>query len=751
MKEKNTMRKRIAVLVVALVIAILAVVQYRFLIVEEIQKQLLENLKDVANQNIVTMEDVLQDNCQLLSELAIQIERKYDDIDSQQTREEIVEFLSPFMDIYEFKRMSIILPDGMSYCTDGCERNLSNTEAYKYGMKGQANISSRTEDLDDGKESVNVFSAPIFAEDGTTVIGVLCATCRTESLKEMLNVDSFEGRGYSYVIEIDGTVVTDSKQSSMYGTTNVFDAMISFSKDNAEVIDALKADMAIGATGSATFMSSNERYLHYAPLRVGILHGTWYLFTIVPIEVLDEKSAWVLSLTNMMLLTIGAILACTLIYYLWNYHKNSEVLRTLAYVDGLTEGDNYLSFVEKLKKCKGQHGYIISADLNEFKLVNNSCGIEKGNETLKCVWDILKEQLKPDELAAHINADHYVMFLQAEKNEDTIERLSKMTESVKALAAKIGIVSILPYFGIYQTRNYEEPEESYSKANQAKHLVKGNRKKNWAFYEEVDYERVVEDKNLEDSFAEAIEKKEFEMWYQPKYSSADENVVGAEALVRWRRPDGNLVPPFRFIPLFEKNGMITILDEYVFKMVCLQQKKWEREGKKLFPVSINISRVSLYFDNIVERYKEILDECEMNPKLVPLEITESATLDNKQVQGLVERFHDAGFLVHLDDFGNGYSSLAMLNLMHFDTLKLDKSLIDFVGDENGEKLLWHTITLAKSLGMHTIAEGVEKKEQVDFLHSLQCDDIQGYYYSKPLDLNAFEQLIYEESKEPTGN
>lgn len=743
MKEKSTMRKRISVLIIALVIAILCVIKYRMLLVEEIQKQLSANLKDVATQNIITMEKTLNDNCNLLQELANQIEAKYENIDSEQAKEEIIALLKPFRDIHNFMRMGIILPDGTEYCTDGCERNIKEYEPYKYGMQGLCNITSRMIEVESSGETVNVFSVPIYADDGTTVVGILCATCRTETLKDMLNVDSFDGRGYSYVIESDGTVVTDSKQSPMYGTENVFDSMLEFDRGNETVINEIKEDMMMGKSGNTSFISASKRYLYYAPIRVNSLHDTWYLFTIVPNEVLDEKSEWVLYLNNIMLLLIATVLTCTLMYYIWSYRKNSEALRTLAYVDSLTEGDNYLCFVETLKAFRGQHGYLVSVDLNEFKLVNNTCGIEKGNETLQGVWKTLAGQLQQDELAAHINADHYVMFLRADKNEEIIERLAKISEAVKALATEINIVSIFPYFGIYQTMNYEEPEESYSKANQAKHLVKGNRKKNWAFYEEVDYERMVEDKNLEDGFAEAIEKNEFEMWYQPKYSGETEQIVGAEALVRWRRTDGNLVPPYRFIPLFERNGMITTLDEYVFKTVCLQQKKWEKQGRTMFPVSVNISRVSLYFDNLVERYKEILDECELDPKLVPLEITESATLDNKQVQGLVEKFHEAGFLVHLDDFGNGYSSLAMLNLMHFDTLKLDKSLIDFVGDENGEKLLWHTITLAKSLGMHTTAEGVERKEQVDFLHDLQCDDIQGYYYSKPLALDDFEKLIYE--------
>ncbi len=742
MNGKNTMRKRMAVLIVAVVIALFAVVRFRVMMVEEIQEQLSANLRDVANQNIITMENALNDKRDLLNQLAAQIEEKYEQIDTNEAKEEIIDYLTPFMAIHDFIRMGVVLPDGTAFCTDGYYEDLETTETYVYGMQGLSNVTSRIEAGAGDTTSVNIFSVPLFDKDGKNVIGILCGTCRTETFKEMLNVDSFNGKGYSYVIESDGAVVTDSKQSPMYGTNNVFDSMMKFSEDNAVVIDEIKTAMAKRQSGDATFVSTSKRYLHYAPLRVESLHESWYLFTIVPSEVLDDKSAEVLHLNNMLLLTIMVVLIATVVYFIWNSHKNSEELRTLAYVDDLTKGDNYLCFVEKLKQYSGVHGYIISMDINEFKLVNNTCGIQKGNETLQCIWKIIAERLKEGELAAHINADHYVIFLREDKNEEVIRRVGEISDAVVELASKINIVSILPYFGIFQTMNTEDPEESYSKANQAKHLVRANRKKNWAFYEEVDYDKMVEDKKLEDDFEKAIKNSEFEMWYQPKYSGANEEIVGAEALVRWRREDGSLVPPFRFIPLFEKNGMITTLDEYVFKTVCLQQKKWEKEGRKLFPVSINISRVSLYFENIVEKYKEILDECEVDPKWVPLEITESATLDNKQVQELVEKFHEAGFQVHLDDFGNGYSSLAMLNLMHFDTLKLDKSLIDFVGDENGEKLLWHTITLAKSLGMHTTAEGVERKEQVDFLHDLQCDDIQGYYYSRPLDLDAFEELIF---------
>ncbi|MBE5867193.1 MAG: EAL domain-containing protein, partial [Lachnospiraceae bacterium] len=199
--------------------------------------------------------------------------------------------------------------------------------------------------------------------------------------------------------------------------------------------------------------------------------------------------------------------------------------------------------------------------------------------------------------------------------------------------------------------------------------------------------------------------------------------------------------PLDFIPLFERNGLIATLDEHVFKTVCMQQKKWEKEGKHSFPISVNISRASLYYDDIIDRYKNILRECDIEPGLVPLEITESATVDNSQIRKLVERFQEIGFPIHLDDFGNGYSALSTLNMMHFDTLKLDKGLVDFIGDSNGEKLLGYTIKLAKSLGMRITAEGVEYKNQVEFLQDLECDEIQGYYFSRPLPLEKFEELI----------
>jgi len=164
-------------------------------------------------------------------------------------------------------------------------------------------------------------------------------------------------------------------------------------------------------------------------------------------------------------------------------------------------------------------------------------------------------------------------------------------------------------------------------------------------------------------------------------------------------------------------------------------------GKKTYPVSVNISRVSLYFDRIVERYESILKETGLDVKYVQLEITESATVDNVDIGGLIERFHEVGFQMLLDDFGSGYWALSSLNTMRFDTLKLDKSLIDYIGDTRGEKLLKYITRLGQSLGFRITAEGVETAAQVEFLKHLKCDDIQGYFYSKPLPMQEYEALV----------
>lgn len=209
-------------------------------------------------------------------------------------------------------------------------------------------------------------------------------------------------------------------------------------------------------------------------------------------------------------------------------------------------------------------------------------------------------------------------------------------------------------------------------------------------------------------FQAVLQNKKFVVWYQPKYNPYTEKVIGAEALVRWEAPDG-MIFPGEFMEVFESDGLIGKLDEYVFRSVCNHQKKWKDLGYELIPISVNLSRYSLYASDIVARYKSIVDECGIDPKVVPIEITESAAIASLRIKPIADAFYEAGFRLHMDDFGSGRSSLNGLNVLHFDVVKLDKCLIDFIGDKNGELILIYTMALGKELGLQLVAEGVENE------------------------------------------
>ncbi|MGN1405769.1 MAG: EAL domain-containing protein, partial [Erysipelotrichaceae bacterium] len=278
------------------------------------------------------------------------------------------------------------------------------------------------------------------------------------------------------------------------------------------------------------------------------------------------------------------------------------------------------------------------------------------------------------------------------------------------------------------------------KALMALNSIKHNYSRSLARYSGPVSQKQLRARTYERRFWKSLESGEFVVWFQPKYDSCSEKIAGAEALVRWF-VDGRMIPPGEFLDIFEEDGLISELDAYVFKQVCAQQRTWLEQGNQILPVSVNISRCSLFSNNVVDKYRSIITQYDIDPALVPIEITESAAINSQNIKPIADKFAQAGFVLHMDDFGSGNSSLNGLNILHFDVVKLDKSLIDFIGDKNGELILTYTIALGKELGLHLVAEGVENYNQLQFLKNNGCDEIQGYYFSKPLPLNEFEKKI----------
>lgn len=419
--------------------------------------------------------------------------------------------------------------------------------------------------------------------------------------------------------------------------------------------------------------------------------------------------------------------------------KTFEVER-LAYVDQVTGGNNYNYFKRKIREIS-KPGYLVSMDIHQFKTINQICGVQTGDVVLRGIWETLLKFLKKDDVAARVNADHFIIYAPQSTKEEVSKGIESLSDGLVQLSKKMRCPRLNSYFGIAKWEPSKAIEEVYSYTTIAKHNVKSDKNKNYQFYSEEEGQRVIETKNMEDSFSDAIMNDNFKVWYQPKINPVSGKIVGAEALVRWQLDNGDIVPPGKFIPVFEKDGLIRILDEYIFGSVCRFIKNRLALNKIVTPVSVNLSRASICYEGVVEQYAKIVEEMGIDPKYVPIEITESAAASNDAIQKISNDFNKKGFVLCMDDFGTGYSSIALLNLLPFDNIKLDKTLIDGIGDVNGLKLIKHIIALSKDLGLTITAEGVESKEQKDSLVQLNCDNIQGFFYKPPLPEAEFVKLL----------
>ena len=409
-------------------------------------------------------------------------------------------------------------------------------------------------------------------------------------------------------------------------------------------------------------------------------------------------------------------------------------------ITGLYTQRAFAYHAKKLLENNPEDTFNVSiSDIKNFELVNTMYGEAKGNELLQWLANFYVEAY-PDGIVGCYGIDQMVSIY---KN-PTLEQKVKAVSLFKHYLEKAPVPNVVVKFGVYENvdRNVAVAHMC-ARALLALNSIKRDFRRTFAKYSGPISQNQLRAQTYEARFSEAIQKKEFVVWYQPKYNPYNDKIVGAEALVRWQTPEG-MIPPGEFLDVFESDGLIEKLDEYVFRTVCQQQKAWADMGRELLPVSVNVSRCSLFGQDIVGRYKKIIEECGIDPLYVPIEITESVALANLKIKPIADAFFDAGFHLHMDDFGSGRSSLNGLTVMHFDVVKLDKSLIDFIGNRSGELILNYTMALGKELGKRLVAEGVETESQLSFLKINGCDAIQGYYYSKPLPVDEYERKAYGE-------
>lgn len=385
-------------------------------------------------------------------------------------------------------------------------------------------------------------------------------------------------------------------------------------------------------------------------------------------------------------------------------------------------------------------------DLDRFKHINDSLGHSYGDLLLKEVGDRLSTSLKPNEIVCRIGGDEYGILLentnelQIEKTAENILTVLRKTYDIKGeelyVTPSIG-VSIFPEHG----SNFES---LLMKADTAMYKVKEAGKNHYKLYHvEMDIEPQV---TMENALRKGIERNELELFFQPQVSLENNKIVGVEALLRWIRPDQGIVPPCDFIPLAEETGLILPLGEWVLKEACLQSVKWEEQGLLPIRIAVNISAIQFQQNNFIEKVTETLFETKANPENIELEITESVAMGS--IEETLTKLHslkEMGFHIAMDDFGTGYSSLQYLNQYPIDHLKIDRSFISSLNtSEKNIAIVKLIVLMAKGLNYKVIAEGVEDDCQKRFLQSIECDEYQGYLFSRPLNKRDTEVLLQQQ-------
>ena len=379
-------------------------------------------------------------------------------------------------------------------------------------------------------------------------------------------------------------------------------------------------------------------------------------------------------------------------------------------------------------------------DILHFKAINDIFTPIQGDKFLEYMQNSIRQIFPESSLLHRFGSDRFILFTNCNKAE--IEKLIK--KYLKRIADYKLSYEIVSNIGIYITNRADITVDGMiDRAIIAHSFIKGSYSKKYNFYETSQRMQLLGEQEITGRMAEALASKEFVVYFQPQYDHSNGSLVGAEALVRWIHPKRGLISPNIFIPVFEKNGFITKLDFYVFEETCKFIRQCEEKNVPIVPISINICRNDIYQEGFVESLEKIREKYEVPVRLLRIEITEYAVVDGiKKVNEIISELHSCGYIVEMDDFGSAYSSLNALKDINLDILKLDmKFLSDSGNNQNGAVILSSVVRMAKWLGFPVIAEGVEQKKQADYLLSIGCSYIQGYYYAKPMPADDFEIVL----------
>jgi len=401
-------------------------------------------------------------------------------------------------------------------------------------------------------------------------------------------------------------------------------------------------------------------------------------------------------------------------------------------------------FLENLANIRDfdiNHGAVVSFSIYKIKKdAISQLGYKMGSEVPALVFGVVEENLAeiPDSFYGYDFNENFLLYVRYTREDDINPILDRIKEDIKKCLEKNSLQIGRDFaYGVYfHTEPNTSPEEMLRRSLMACDYGNFNEHGGIIVYDKQTLENAgTNDLPLYEEIVQGMKNHEFELFYQPKYDLNLDRFFSAEALIRWRHPKKGILSPAAFIPFAEQSELIIAIDRYVFEMACQDIANWKAKGERLLPISVNLSRKSIFKTDLIDFMKATLDKYKVNPLLLEMEITESATAkDNLFILSILKQIQGLNIQVAIDDFGTGYSSMSSLKRMPVNSIKIDKSFLDDIEvDAKAREVVKAIIKLAHALEMKAVAEGIQSKKQVQILkEQLACDAIQGYYYSRPL-------------------
>ena len=742
MLKKYKIGKVVSIIFLFSVILITILYSFDRYINKKLESQLVTSINDISDQNIKLIKNVINSKFKLLNIIAKEF--------SDYTEEDFAnshEYTEEIAKAFGFRELGLALPNGITYMSSNTIFDISDREYFKYSMNGENYVTETLEDMGD-KTDINVYSVPIINSNGE-VKGVCFAMYDTEEFVDLLQVSSFSGNGYSYIIDSKGNIVSDSQKMVKNHDNNLFDGLINKSETsnikeiNNKAIEDLKDGINSNISGYTKYDYEEYKYAVYSPLNI----NGWFLITVVPVDILTERILPINNIVHIVSIIIFISALSTVLYFIRKQIKEKDYLKKIAYSDSFTGlyNKNYLKekLLDKEINNKEYKSALVIYNIKNFKVINEIYGVNTGDYLIKEISKILIKNKKYDkEIIAHGYADEFAARYFYKNKKELETRLNKVISDSKLINYNNKVFNNL-YIGVYEIKEEEYNfEELYNHANIAKNKNKLLKAEPFTYYDETLAANETSEKELQEKIKEGILKKEFKASFKPRFDCKTKKITGCEALGRLHKSNGEIYFPSEFFDISDKTGFTRQIEELIFEDICIKINQWQKKDIEIVPVSINISRS--YLNNIDDFYnlKRILIKYNISPKYIQFEISESSLFTNdKELRKIINKMRSYGFKVLLRDFGVGYLSFSSMRDFKFDILKMDRSFVDKIGNKKGEYIVKEIINLAKNLDMKVIVEGVKTREQFEFLKENKCDEIQGEYFSQSLDCESFENLL----------